>query len=266
MRTIILLSLLTALVTGCAGGGASTVTPPSNNPHTYTVTDIGAQAFPAALNDSGVVVGQMNGQAFAYSGGAVHMLGMLPGGATSAAAAINDAGTIVGTTYFAGSSRFEATLFSLTGPPQPLGTGDGSDSTAVGVNAAGEIVGTVLSAPGCLGRVAIFDGHGNATEFADNALAIAVNNSGTILYETATPSAVVSCGTSPAAYLYPANTAVPYPANIDTGNGIPNVAALDNLGDVAGNYNDTSGNGALFLYHNGSSNELSMPGFANLSA
>ncbi len=61
----------------------------------YKITDLGPLS-PTAINIWGQVAGNLNGQAYTWSFGRMHTLGILTGGTFSSAAAINDLGVVTG--------------------------------------------------------------------------------------------------------------------------------------------------------------------------
>ncbi|HEV3152969.1 MAG TPA: hypothetical protein VGZ02_04130, partial [Candidatus Baltobacteraceae bacterium] len=111
-------------------------------------------------------------------------------------------------------------------------------------------------------QIAIFDGHGGAKQFGSNALAVAVNSSGTILYDIYNGISL-DCreGTFTIA-LYPSNATVPYPSNQDNDYGAGGGFGINDRGDVVGFYRDSNFNTAGFYYHNGSSIELLPAGYS----
>ncbi len=289
MRSSVALLCCAFLLASCGGGGSGSMPTVNQSPLTnggsapsggtsssavakaYVVIDLGANVQPLAINTHNAVVGtaSFNGvyQAFEYSGGSMHALGMLAGGTSSVANDINDSGTVIGTSST--GSQQTATLFSLNASPQSLGTGNGVASQGVSVNNAGELVGTVLSADdfqtasSCWGQIAIFDGHGGAQQYESSAQAVAVNSSGTILFnQFAGPSCHEGTITSA---LYPSNAPVPYPANQRVDNMSSSATDLNDLGDVIGWYEDgTNRDTAGFYYHNGTLTELLPSGYSQL--
>jgi uncharacterized membrane protein len=196
----------------------------------------------------------------------LHNLGTLPGGTSSSANAINDSGTIIGTSNGPGSQE-TAALFFPNAAPRSLGTGTGVNSQGNAVNNAGELVGTVLAtndgeASSCYGQIAIFDGRGGAQQFENNALAVAVNASGTILYDVYSGISLNCREGTISASLYPANTAVPFPSNASNDNGESGAYGLNDSGDVVGFYRDSNFNSAGFYYRNGTSIELLPEGYS----
>jgi probable HAF family extracellular repeat protein len=160
-----------------------------------------------------------------------------------------------------------AALFFANASPRSLGTGNGVASSGASVNNAGELVGTVFSSTdgsstSCYNQIAIFDGHGGAQQFASNALAVAVNSSGTILYDIYNGISL-NCreGTISVAE-YPSNAVVPFPANAANDNGTSGGNGINDLGDVVGFYRDSNFNNAGFYYHNGTSTELLLTGYS----
>ena len=274
------------LLASCGGGGSgpiAAVPQPANanggsNQSTsiaqaYEVVDLGAYAYPNAINNHNEVVGEANFngptqpvEAFLFTGGSLHNLGTLPGGTESIANGINDSGTIIGTSYGPGLSR-TAALFYSNAAPQSLGTGNGVSSFGNAVNNNGELVGTVLASDdgessSCYGPIAIFDGHGGAQQYGSNALAVAVNSSGTILYDVYYGISLNCREGTISAALYPSNTAVPFPSNENNDYGGSGAYGLNDNGDVVGFYRDVDFNTAGFYYHNGTSIELLPQGYS----
>jgi len=124
--------------------------------YNFTITDLGTlggtYSDPAAVNDSGQVVGKAmlpsgSYRAFAWWKGTMIDLGTL-GGDYSAATGINDQGLIVGESYTA-AHKTHAFVYSFTnGVMSDLGTLGGDYSTAAAVNNNGLIVGTASLASG----------------------------------------------------------------------------------------------------------------------
>ncbi len=120
-----------------------------------TVTDLGVNTYGQAINNSGAVAGG-NGQAFVYSGGAMHLLGDLAGGNWSAAYAINNLGEAAGYgTIAPGVFRgFYWNGASLV----PLGTLGGTTSYAMDLNNNGAIVGGSTTSGGYMNAFAYTGG------------------------------------------------------------------------------------------------------------
>ena len=113
----------------------------------------GGRTYPAALNDSGQVVGTSTtksgaGHAFLWENGKMLDLGVPRGQAQSAAAAINERGQIVGTAGASGASErstFGGVWLWEHGKMRVLGL---SDAHVIGISDAGQIVaGTGYFAP-----------------------------------------------------------------------------------------------------------------------
>ena len=113
----------------------------------YTITDLGTNLDPKAINNAGQVVGTLtdvNGykQAFLYTNGTVKALGMF--GFESWGLGINDAGTVVG--KFASFSGVSHAFVSQNGQFTDLFGATGMNA-ATGINNAGEIIGTITLSP-----------------------------------------------------------------------------------------------------------------------
>ena len=89
------------------------------------------------VNQSGVIAGTSNGQAFTYSGGGPQQT--LP---YVRAYGINDAGVTVGTSTGSDTTA-HAILYPPGGPAQDLGTGGGTGATPRAINNNGVVVGFV---------------------------------------------------------------------------------------------------------------------------
>ncbi len=109
---------------------------------------VGGGTLAWGINNGGVIVGVSRGQAFAYSGGVMRGLGVLPGYTESVALAINDRGEVVGYSLNHLDERSRAFIYR-NGVMQdlndliPQGTG-WEMIQAVGINDAGQIVGRAL--------------------------------------------------------------------------------------------------------------------------
>ncbi len=145
-----------------------------------TVTDLGMNSSGQAINDAGAVVGG-NGQAFLYSGGAMQMLGYLPGGNWSAAYGINDLGEVVGYGTVA-PGVFRAFYWNGSGLV-PLGTLGGASSYAMGLNDGGAIVGGSATGSGYMNAFLYSDGSMEdlGTLGGTMSLAYSVNDNGFVV-------------------------------------------------------------------------------------
>jgi probable HAF family extracellular repeat protein len=103
-----------------------------------------------SINDVGQVAGDAGGQAFLYSNGSMHLLGLLPGFSSTYAKSVNNVGQVVGYAENFNFSNFTATdravLFdtdNLGNVTQrvDIGTLGGANSVAAGINLGGWIVG-----------------------------------------------------------------------------------------------------------------------------
>lgn len=114
----------------------------------------GSSSVAYGINDTGVVVGTMNGQAFSFTAGQATTLAALPGSSSATAVAINASGEIVGTAVTLSGTLAFTSAGSVV---SPLGVLPGqTDSMALGVNSGGQTVGvsggqayfTTSSSPG----------------------------------------------------------------------------------------------------------------------
>ncbi len=278
----LLVSITVFALAACGGGGGSSSAPTALLPGTtggaaahpaaatvpkYTIVDLGASVVPNAINSHNLVVGSVgyNGftHAFSYSNGSMHVYGVLPGDAASAAADVNDSGVIVGSSS-ASNGTWHAVEFPSSGSLIDLGGLTGQDiNIATGVSNAGEIVGssgtTDSSAlPACNGNTVIFDGHGNAREIFPNgggSSPAAVNDSGTIVG--------AQCINGPAdwgPFSYPVTAA--FPANQCRAALHEEFSAQDvnDAGDIAGDYAFGTSNSTCavhgFLIRNGTVTDI----------
>ena len=166
------------------------------DPIALTLTDLGSIApgdavKVAGVNAGGVVAGTTTtGGAttgFTLSGGAMTLLGALPGAdlpATSAANAINDAGQVVGVgSWVNGGTRAFRT--DAGGALVSLGTLGGNDSTATAINAAGQVVGYSVQSIYGIRAFIYFDGVGMTAlsylDFYHDSRAYGLNNAGDVV-------------------------------------------------------------------------------------
>src|SRR5262249_42650461 len=116
----------------------------------YSVTDLGtfggSSAYPAAINNSGTVVGyaqttgSLRRRGYYYSGGTLNSIGVLTGGNNSYAGGINSSGFISGTSDSFGSLTTHAVTYS-GGVLTDIGTLGGTSSSGGSVNDSGTSVG-----------------------------------------------------------------------------------------------------------------------------
>lgn len=290
MRCFAFLALLSLALSACGGGGgshgaagASAVLPSlgSGNsqplsaiPQHYTLVDLGANVFPARINNRKAVVGNaLHGgvtTAFYYL---THLqfLGIPAGDNASFATDINDSGAIVG--YSTSLTVLHALEFHVGGAPQNLGVPSGEDSSAAdAVNNAGVIVGeSYLSTDGCFGAetvsLTIFDGHGGATAPIGrySSSPTAINANGTVVFTSITPSTHPCVAFSTFPMLYPGLTFVPLPANdVDLhGETFAQPADINDSGSIIGNYSAFNNLGIAlltgFYVHGGVVQEIDPP-------
>jgi probable HAF family extracellular repeat protein len=140
-------------------------------------TDLGANTYGAAINDTGQVAGG-DGQAFLYSDGSLRQLGYLPGGNWSAAYAVNDSGAVAG--YGTeGPGQFRGFVW-YGGALVPLGTLGGSSSYAFDLNNSGQVAGAASTSSGYLH--AFLDSNGRMVDLGtlggSSSYAYGLNDSG----------------------------------------------------------------------------------------
>jgi probable HAF family extracellular repeat protein len=107
------------------------------------VTDIGEFApgsFGRAINNRGAIAGDWQGDAFAYSAGALRNLGRLGIWDNSQASAINDAGQVAGNGYYVVGERARGWVYSQ-GVVRNIPTLGGDWSYAAAINNVGQAVG-----------------------------------------------------------------------------------------------------------------------------
>jgi probable HAF family extracellular repeat protein len=119
-------------------------------------TDLGANSYALAINNSGEVAGG-NGGAFTVVNGQLQSLANPPGIGWSAAYGINDAGTVVGDGQLA-NGTFRGVVWSPDGSVILLGTLGGNSSQATDINNNGEIVGFASVSSGYQHAFTMLDG------------------------------------------------------------------------------------------------------------
>ena len=119
-------------------------------------TDLGANSYALAINNSGEVVGG-NGSAFTVINGQLQSLGNPQGIGWSAAYGINDGGTLVGDGQFA-SGAFRGMVWSPDGSVILLGTLGGNSSQATDIDNSGEVVGFASVSSGYQHAFSMLDG------------------------------------------------------------------------------------------------------------
>ena len=120
------------------------------------VTDLGANTYATAINNSGEVAGSNSG-AFVALNGNVEDLALPSSMNWSAAYGINDAGTVVGDGRL-DNGTFRGLIWNTDGSVTTLGTLGGSSSQAMGVNNSGEVVGFASLASGYQHAFALIGG------------------------------------------------------------------------------------------------------------
>jgi probable HAF family extracellular repeat protein len=128
------------------------------------------------VNDAGVVVGALNGQAFVYSAGSLQMLGMLPGDGESTSRAINASGQIAGCSY--GADRVRAFVYE-TGTMRPLASAGLTDGCAQAVNDLGQVAGYVAGGGGTW--PVVWSGATATILAVDDGVATGINNRGDVV-------------------------------------------------------------------------------------
>jgi probable HAF family extracellular repeat protein len=124
--------------------------PGANAQVIYTVTDLGAQVFPVAINNRGQIAGTFsfpnsNGHAFLYQKGIMTDLGTLPGDNSSAATAINNIGNVVGSSDNPLLPGAPVHAFLYNGKKMiDVGTG----GNVSGINNSGDMIGGWVSHSG----------------------------------------------------------------------------------------------------------------------
>ena len=146
-------------------------------PAHYTITDLGVNALPAAVNASGSVAGTVNDRAFLYSSGFTIVFGTVTGASDSSATDLNDSGIAVGTSGADGAAfKPDGTVVDLGTPANNVYAFD------LSINNTNQIVGlTALGGvAGCGGSVTSFSLTGPPSNIGGTALSAKINNSGTI--------------------------------------------------------------------------------------
>jgi probable HAF family extracellular repeat protein len=146
-----------------------------------STTDLGANSYAMAINNSGQAAGG-NGHAFKTVNGQVQSLANPAGVNWSAAYGINDSGTVVGDGQLADGS-FEGVVWNPNGSAITLGTFGGLSSQATGINNSGEVVGFASVSSGYQHAFSIMDALmiDLGTLGGGSSYAYDVNNSGEIV-------------------------------------------------------------------------------------
>lgn len=156
-----------------------------------------SEAF--AINNHGTIVGDAGngdpatfgfGQAFSYSGGAMHALGTLPGGLGSNAYDINNHGLVGGSSYEGPFTVPEYPFHAVTfsgGTVNDIGAPPAGDSAIYGLNDYGLAVGGIPTSSLPHGSHAFLYDHGTITDLGlldpleDDSIALDINNHGQIV-------------------------------------------------------------------------------------
>jgi probable HAF family extracellular repeat protein len=216
-------------------------------PPAYLVTDLGPGTA-TAINSSGEVAVNDNGQAYLYSQGSLTPpLGTL-GGSYSNAFAVNDNGQVAGEST-ASDGAYHAFLYN--GAMTDLGAGD--YSYAYGINNAGQTVGQANN------EAFLYSG-GSITYLGslggDLSEARAVNASGTIAGWANT------LGGPEQAFIYSGGSMRGL-GGLPGGNGYSNALAINAGGELTGNAVNNLGNYEAFLYNGTMQGLGTLAGFAN---
>lgn len=161
-----------------------------------SVVELGPDVYPFAINDLGVVMGEVEvydwffseTHAFVYADGELTDIGTL-GGAFSSAVAVNASGQLTGSA----TGEWEAGPYAFLWDGDSLislGTLGGSKSHGSAINEAGEIVGVSLTEGGQW-RAFLWDGRDMqdlGTLGGDYSAAVAINRQGAVAGESATAS------------------------------------------------------------------------------
>ncbi len=231
----------------------------------YTVTDLGtlsgyAASWPMGINASGQVVGYScntasDGHAFLYSNGQMTDLGTL-GGSESRAYGLNDSGVAVGFSYLAGNTTPpHACQFSNGAVTDLCATPGISWSPAAGINDSGQILG-IGGSPGM--HAAIYQ-NGVATDLGTlyynpimgiaNSYGWAINNAGQVVgYSDYCPNYMPTQH----AFLWSNGKMT----DLGTLGGASAALALNNNGQVVGDYFTSSGPLHAFSFANGTMTDL----------
>jgi probable HAF family extracellular repeat protein len=136
LRLTINLVASAAIMTACSSSAQGV---------SYTITDLGANILPSAINNNGQVAGYIQvpatgyDRAFLYSAGVIQNLGTL-GGDLSAAYGINNIGQVTGESFKVSGTGDRAFLYS-GGTMGSLGTLGGYYSVGTGINDGGQVTG-----------------------------------------------------------------------------------------------------------------------------
>jgi probable HAF family extracellular repeat protein len=215
------------------------------------VGTFGGGSNAAGINDAGQVTGESTNSsadalyAYLYSGGSLQNLGTLPGDSGSEGYAINNSGEVVG--YSANNNGTYTAVSISGGAVSGLGV-PGTFSYATGVNNSGQVVGDYTTTNGNTDAFLISGGtfttiggyEGRATGINNSGEVIGTNSSGSYTYYNGTTTELPTLG-GINAYTY--------------------AHAINDLGQIVGNSNNSAGLNDAFLYSNGTMTDLgTLPG------
>ncbi|WP_026731404.1 HAF repeat-containing PEP-CTERM protein [Fischerella sp. PCC 9605] len=215
----------------------------------YDITDLGllssndGSSMAFGINNLGQVVGRSGNRAFVWSSSdGMTDLGILPGGTYSEGYAINDAGQVVGNTYtdsnHSGYQDFRSRAFfwsSSTGMTD-LGTLPGGDSSyANSINNTGQVVGTSKNTSDDISSAFLWSSKTGMIDLGISeykSWASDINDFGQIV------------GGNGQAFLLDSNGLI-WPRTISP---IANASAINNVGQIAGNYRYTADGPRSFFW------------------
>jgi probable HAF family extracellular repeat protein len=236
-----------------------------------SITDLGPLAGGNVTGvNSGVVVGTKvvsvsQDEAFLINqSGVTDDLGSLSGFASSDGTGLNASGEIVGYAASSGSLGGDATtegFLDINGTLTALGTFGGTSSEASGINASGQVVGWADTKSG---QDAFLYGAGQLQDLgglphATASVATAINDAGGIVGYSSVGNGRGGGGITQNAFLYSQGTFTDLAA--------PNVSsiayAINNPGQIVGEWNGAGSNAHAFLWDNGVMTDLgTLPGEA----
>jgi probable HAF family extracellular repeat protein len=260
-------SLIALSACGGGGGGSATIpTAPGQSqdgaapkvafPSHYVITDLGANAIPAAVNASGAVAGTINNRAFLSAGGATIIFGTLNGASDSGATDLNDNGIAVGT------SGGHAAAFKPDGSIIDLGiVANNVFAFDLSINNSNQIVGlsAVSGVAGCGGNLTSFSFTAPPANIGPTALSVKINNGGIIaaaIYNQSGPACEGTIGPA----LFPSGTGLTVPSifTLDSQAGAI-VSDINDAGLVLGSSPTTSNETGTFVLQAGTNGTAILP-------